>query len=187
MKKTYPFKAYLTKKNIDNLKAEAKKRKVNESVIVREALRIFFRGKANPNTEKTVTDSDLDELLDDCTDWFGRFITTPTDPDDNEAEGFFYHCADREINLGQLTEKQWERVIDKLVYAHEGFLFKPPAEEYIEDVESLGAREDQLQQLRIELGVEEPKETEEETEESTEETATEETTAEETETEEEEW
>ena len=160
---------YLSYGLVEDLEREAHERNINESALVREALRLYFMGKGNPNETAKVKDTDLDQLLEDCTDFFGRFITTPTDPDFDEEEGFFYECEERGINLGDLTTAQFERVAERLDTGYEGFLFKPDIDDFLGWVEECGATKDQLERLRkVLVGDEEPEP--EPTEEATEET-----------------
>ena len=134
---------YLTPKLKEQLRTKAFEQNISKSAIVREALRLYFRGKNNPSEKDKI----FDQTLADCTDFFGGFTTTNVMDDD----GFFYLAKKRGIKLKNLSDTQLKTLTDKLIIGYKGFLLRPSVDEFMEYVNTLEPTPEYAQKLRTEL------------------------------------
>ena len=138
----------LPQKYFKKLGELAEQKETSKGALVRTALKNLFDAEdkiINPPKTAKVSETDLKELLIECSTLLGGFEI-------EDEEGFIALAKEEGIKLEDLTDAQFERVVDKLAIGYEGYADQPTVDEMIERLSELEPTEKQKDLLREALG-----------------------------------
>lgn len=134
----------MSKKDYENLKKTASRKKVSLGSILRSTLsdRVILNKR-----RRLLTIARLDKVLDSCDSFFGGF--------EIEGDGgFIKRMVSEGLNLGSLSNSQWDRVKEKIKIGYNDYSEKPSPYKFMDKFEVLDPSEDQKDWL-ISLGIDE--------------------------------
>ena len=132
-----------TNKRLNELSTE---KEMSKSSLVREAVKEYLTEIDNPvapNPEATISDENLNQILDRCTTYYGGFEIDGED-------GFVALMEANKFKLKDLTPEQWEKVSRKLSIGYSGYVFAPSIGEFAEKFGVLEPSEEQRKWLSTE-------------------------------------
>lgn len=123
----------------------AVEKEVSRGMLVREALRDWFKTQENPiesNPNAKITDEDLTAIIEHCTTFFGGFNI--------DGDGFIQTMLENDLKLKDLTQDQWETVLEYIALGYKGYFEPPEQAEWIAKFEPLEPTKQQLKDLSLE-------------------------------------
>lgn len=92
---------------------------VSKAEVIRRAIKEYVSNKKSPPTISRISDTDLNEILDSCTQEEGASFEI-----DGE-DGLIEQMKARGFRLKDLTEKQWKTLQPRLQIGYGGYFSKP--------------------------------------------------------------